>query len=198
MGIFTRENIGDTLNGIIKIGEVCAVDYSNCTARVVFDDDDGIVSNNLQVLQRNTYKNHDVAMPDIGEDVICLFLSSGIEEGFILGSVYAGDVMPPSNNGNERVVVFADDTEVRYDREKHEMYIKIGATEIKSNPKSTTIKSASITLDGDVHITGTTQADANMTCSATVTASTDCVGGGKSLVGHTHTGNMGSPTSSPN
>lgn len=198
MGIFMRENIGETLNGIIKIGEVCEVDYTDCTARVVFDDDNGMVSNKLQVVQRNTYKNHDVVLPDIGEDVICIFLSSGVEEGFILGSVYAGDVTPPSNNGNERVIVFSDDTEVRYDRKKHEMYIKIGATEIKSNPTSTMIKSASITLDGNVHITGTTQADADMTCNAKVTASTDCIGGGKSLVGHTHTGNMGSPTSSPN
>lgn len=71
---------------------------------------------------------------------------------------------------------------------------------------NTTIVSPTITLDGNVVITGTSNlqgvvtADSNINCSATVTANTDVIGGGKSLKGHTHGGvsSGGSNTLPPN
>lgn len=130
----------EELNTLIKIGEVSSIDPVKCTARVVFDDDDALVSYDLQVLQRNTYANHDYAMPDIGEDVICIFLPSGGEEGFILGSVYAGEITPPESDGNKRTTEFSDGTKITYDRAAHKLDISIGETKITADTQSVTVK----------------------------------------------------------
>lgn len=66
---------------LIKIGEVSSIDPAKCTARVVFDDEDGLVSYDLPILQRNSLKNHDFAMLDVGEDAIVLFFGEGQEDG---------------------------------------------------------------------------------------------------------------------
>ena len=129
--LFRDENVQELLNGLIKIGEVSSIDPAMGTARVLFDDDDSLVSYDLQVLQRNTFKNHDYAMPDVGEDVLCLFLPTGTEEGFILGSLYAGEVMPKESSGDVRSVVFADGSRLSFNRSTSELDITIGATSIK-------------------------------------------------------------------
>lgn len=128
--LFEKENVQELLNGLIKIGEVSSVNYETGTARVVFDDDDSVVSYDLQVVHRNTLKNQDYAMPDIGEDVLCVFLASGMEEGFILGSVYAGDIKPPEKSADKRTVVFSDGSMVSFDRSTSTLTVKIGNTTI--------------------------------------------------------------------
>lgn len=243
MNIFGANDTSEILNGLIRIGEVCEVDYAKGMARVVFDDDDSIVSNYLQVIHTNTYDNHDYAMPDIGEDVVCIFLSSGMEEGFILGSIYAGEITPPETSKDKRTVVFSDETKVSYDRALHELTIVIEGTKITANrenvevvaPKkvavtaedieatasntitatakdikadasssltatagsSAKITSPTITLDGEVSVTGNITVAKSVTVTETVTAAVDVLGGGKSLLSHTHTGNQGTPTSPP-
>lgn len=120
-----EDRLREILNGLIKIGEVSVIYPEKGTARVAFDDDDSIVSAELKVLKRNTFKNHDYGMPDIGEDVVCLFLPCAIEDGFILGSFYAGDVKPEENTGDLRTVVFDDETRIGYDRKAHKLFIEI-------------------------------------------------------------------------
>lgn len=165
---------------LIKIGEVSSIDPEKCTARVVFDDEDGIVSYDLPVLQRNTLKNHDFAMPDIGEDAIVLFFGEGQEDGVIIGSIYAGEVTPPESTENRRTVVFDDDTRVCYDRQEHKLTVTIEGTEIVFNrqdgsitvPNAVTINcttatvnaSSSMTINSpDTHVTGTLTVDKMIT-----------------------------------
>lgn len=121
----TEERLGEILNGLIKIGEVSVIYPDKGTARVVFDDDDSVVSAELKVLQKNTFRNHDYGMPDIGEDVVCLFLPCAPEDGFIIGSFYAGEVKPEENTGDLRTVVFDDETRIGYDRKAHKLFIEI-------------------------------------------------------------------------
>ena len=164
------------VQSLIKIGEVSSIDPAKCTARVVFDDEDSIVSYDLPVLQRNTIKNHDFAMPDIGEDAIVLFFGEGQEDGVILGSIYAGEVTPPESTENRRTVVFDDDTRVCYDRQEHKLTVTIEGTEIIFNrqdgsitvPNAVTINcttatvnaSSSMTINSpDTHVTGTLTVD---------------------------------------
>lgn len=205
-----NEEILEKLNGLIKIGEVSSVDYATGTARVVFDDDDSIVSNDLQVLQKNTFKNQDFVMPDIGEDVVCLFLPSGSEEGFILGSVYAGEVTPPESSGDKRTVVFEDGTKVSYDRASHELTVKIDGTTITANQQKISVTAPTIELNGKTTINGETTINGAVTTSdklstvgditsgAGVTATADVVAAGKSLSTHTHiSAAPGSPTGTP-
>ena len=156
---------------LIKIGEVSSIDLAKCTARVVFDDEDSIVSYDLPVLQRNTLKNHDFAMPDIGEDAIVLFFGEGQEDGVIIGSIYAGEVTPPESTENRRTVVFDDDTRVCYDRQEHKLTVTIEGTEIVFNRQD-----GSITVPNAVTINCTT-ATVNASSSVTLdTPKTDVTG----------------------
>lgn len=147
-------NLFDMPEGVpslIKIGEISSIDPAKCTARVVFDDEDSIVSFDLPVLQRNTLKNHDFVMPDIGEDAIVLFFGEGQEDGVIIGSIYAGEVTPPESTENRRTVVFDDDTRVCYDRQEHKLTVTIEGTEIVFNRQD-----GSITVPNAVTINCTT------------------------------------------
>lgn len=156
---------------LIKIGEVSSINPAKCTARVVFDDEDGLVSYDLPVLQRNTLKNRDFAMPDIGEDAIVLFFGEGQEDGVIIGSIYAGEVTPPESTEDRRTVVFDDDTRVCYDRQEHKLTVTIEGTEIVFNRQD-----GSITVPNAVTINCTT-ATVNASSSVTLdTPKTDITG----------------------
>ena len=149
---------------LIKLGEISSIDPGRGTASVVFDDEDGLVSYDLPVLQRNTLKNHDFAMPDIGEDAIVLFFGEGQEDGVIIGSIYAGEVTPPESTENRRTVVFDDDTRVCYDRQEHKLTVTIEGTEIVFNRQD-----GSITVPNAVTINCTT---ATVKASSSVTLDT--------------------------
>ncbi len=159
MGIFDKES---PLNNFIKIGEVSSVDYAKGTARVVFDDEDSLVSYDLPVRQINTIANKDYAMPDVGEDALCVFLPSGEEEGFIIGSWYAGAVAPPSGfSKDKRLTVFSDGSSFYYDRAAHEFKAQIGDTKITIDrigvevdaPKNVVVNSGqSVTVKGGQNV----------------------------------------------
>lgn len=131
--------IQEFLNNLIRIGKVSSVDYQKGTARVFFPDDDDIVSYDLPVLHRNCLKNKDYNMPDIDERVVCVFLSSGVETGFILGSIYTENVTPPESTGDKRTVVFDDGSRFSYNRETHQFEAQIEQTKIKANRKLITV-----------------------------------------------------------
>ena len=52
--------------------------------------------------------NKDYWIPDIGEPVLCVFLPTGIESGFILGSYYNKKNQAPVLDQNKRTVKFSD------------------------------------------------------------------------------------------
>ena len=124
----------------VRIGEVSSIDPVKCTARVVFDDEESMVSYDLPVLQRNTMGNRDYQMPEVGEDVVCLFRSGGCEDGFIIGSFYAGQVTPPETSPDKRTVVFRDDTKVSYDRASHKLSVQIDGTTIVADRQSVVVE----------------------------------------------------------
>ena len=113
-----------------KIGEVSSIDPERCTARVIFDDENSMVSYDLPIMQRNSFGNRDYQMVDVGEDVLCLFRGDGFEDGVIIGSFYAGDVEPPETTADRRTVVFKDGTRICYDRASHTLTVTIAGTVI--------------------------------------------------------------------
>lgn len=141
--LFQNDETMEFLKSIIRIGEVSSVDAAKGTARVVFDDFDSTVSYDLQVICRNTFANRDYAMPDVGEDVICVFLPTGTEAGFILGSVYAGEITPPESTINRRCVEFSDGSKFTYDRSAHIFTASIGDTSITVNETGVDVQSNS-------------------------------------------------------
>ncbi len=234
MGLFSNDEANGLWRHFIKIGEVSSINPAMGTARVVFDDEDSVVSYDLPVLQTNTYANKDYSMPDVGEDVLCLFLPSGLEEGFILGSFYAGEIELPESNGNVRTVVFADGTKISYDRALHTLSATMDGTSIVANRAGVQVKAPEVIVNeaNTVNIKGGTDVNVNagsliklvapsvtLTMGATtmklsgdsctidspevsmtgnLRVSGDVIAGGVSLKGHTHPGDSGGTTGSPN
>lgn len=139
MRIFNQVAGGNS-GSFMRLGEVTSIDCARAKVRVTFDDEDGMTSYWLPVMQRNTIANQDYWLPDIGEDVICVFFCEGVEDGFVLGSIYAGDVKPPENNGDKRTVVFKDGTRVSYDRAQHHLDIAIDETTLHADRSKVNIQ----------------------------------------------------------
>lgn len=161
----------------IRIGEVSSVDPKTCTARVVFDDEDGFISNDLPVIQRNTQSTKDYWLPAVGEDVICVFLPCGEEDGFILGSFYADEITPPVDSETKRYLEFPDGSTFEYDWEAHKLKAAIGDTVIEATENAVQVSGASkvkvtvpdiefvgnLKVDGDIKTTGGVEADGEVT-----------------------------------
>ncbi|TEB13358.1 phage baseplate assembly protein V [Pelotomaculum propionicicum] len=111
------------LKNLIRVGIISSTSPENCTARVAFEDRAAMVSFDLPVLVRGSLQNKDYWMPEPGEQVVCLFLPSGVAQGFILGSVYSSKDNPPVTDGNKRHIKFADGTTIEYDRTTHTLAI---------------------------------------------------------------------------
>jgi len=106
---------------VVRVGIVVSTDPAAGTVRVQIGDADGLVTHNLPVLHRQTLRNKDYAMPDPGEQVLCVFLPLGIEQGFCLGSFYSRVDGTPVQDQDKRHVTFADKTLLEYDRKNHEL-----------------------------------------------------------------------------
>jgi len=134
------------LKNLIRVGKVTAIDTTKHQARVLFDDKHSTVSYWLDIIVRNTFKNKDYELPDIDEQVICLFLPSGNAQGFILGATYSTKDVPPIDDKDKRHVKFEDETEIEYDRKDHILTIKL----VHPDGKINIIAPANVNVIGDV------------------------------------------------
>lgn len=113
---------------IFATGTISAVDTKNCRARVRLPDHDNLRSYWLDVLHRNTLKNRDYNLPDVGEQVKVL-MTPDAQEGVILGAVYSVKDKPVMDDQDIRRIDFGDDAYVEYNRKDSAMTI---AGEIKT------------------------------------------------------------------
>ena len=133
------------LNSIIRVAEVDSTDPDRATVRVRLGDDDQMVSHNLSVLVRNTMHNQDYWMPDVGEQVLCLFLPFGLEQGFVLGSFYSRPDQPPVQDQDKRHLAFKDGTWLEYDRSSN-----ILSGSVQGDVDLKVIGDADLDVDGDM------------------------------------------------
>jgi len=117
---------------IIRVGTVASTDPATGTARVQVPDADGLVSYDLPILQRQTLKNKDYAMPDPGEQVLCAFLPFGIEQGFVVGAMFSQVDTTPVQDQDKRHLEFEDGSWVQYDRKAHllQAHVEQGALRV--------------------------------------------------------------------
>ena len=156
-GIETTSELQNKLSMIVRVGYVVEVDSATHKAKVRFSDEDSD-SHWLRILCKNSFKNKDYNMVDLDEDVLCLCMPDGIEDGFILGSFYTGAIICPSSDINERKIQFEDDTTVTYNRCTHSLDIKINDTTIHADREIIDISSPNkINLNSkDINITAST------------------------------------------
>jgi phage baseplate assembly protein V len=112
---------GGILMELIKVGRVSSVYPDRCTAKVVFEDRDNLISGELQVIQQGSQDNKSYWMPTIGEQVVCLFLPNGKGDGYILGTTYNDEDKPVVQSVNKRTIRFQDGAVMEYDTEQHRL-----------------------------------------------------------------------------
>lgn len=103
----------------LRFADVVAVNQQDGTARVVLPDGNGMVSLPLRVMIARTHRDKFGCLPDIGEQVACLFSGQGLEQGVVLGSCYSSRDLSPNRPATDVFALFADGTSLSYDRDRH-------------------------------------------------------------------------------
>lgn len=128
--MFNEAEIAEAMSimrNLVRVGTVTATDDAKVTARVEFKDRSGIVSHELKILVKNSLQNKDYWMPDIDEQVLCLFLPIGIEKGWVLGSFYSNVTTANASDKKIRKAYFEDGSSAQYDRESHTLTVDVPA-----------------------------------------------------------------------
>ena len=140
------------VKNMFKVGIVESFNQENDTARVVFEESN-LKSYNLPIMVKQAKENKDYYVPDIGESVLCLFLPTGIESGFIIGSYYNQKDRPPVTDQNKRTVKFKDGTILEYDRATHKLTADVkGDIDIKATGKVDINASGAMNIHSDTSI----------------------------------------------
>lgn len=110
---------------LIREGVVTQVIPERCAVRVTFEDRDGLTSAELPVLLPSCFKDKFYALPDIGDEVVCLCLPNdpNSNSGYVIGSRYHDKNEPPADSIDISRIRFADGTEITYDRASHVLSI---------------------------------------------------------------------------
>lgn len=105
------------LRSMVRVGIVSEVIPADCAARVVFEEKDETTSPVLPVLTRGGKVNRDFWLPDIGEQVVCLFSANdkNFSTGWILGAHYKAGT-GNADSVDKRRIDFSDGSFVEFDR----------------------------------------------------------------------------------
>jgi len=199
----------ENLNKLINVGIVSSVDYEKATVRVNHLDRD-VVSGPLSVLQPRTQGNKGYSMPEIGEQVLCLFMPQNrFIDGFVMGSIYNKQDVPQGAKGLKSFS-WSDGSYVKYDENSKKMEVKsvgevsieagtivrINAQDLEANIGGSVniVAQGNLKLvggGGEMELTGgSARFNNELRC-------VDVVTDRGSHNSHTHTGNMNQPTSPP-
>lgn len=140
--------LNDLLAQVIRVGFVVARDEAAMRVRVEIVDTttEALTTDFLQVLVPRAQKDRVYDLPDLDDQVLCLFLPFAREAGFVIGSMY-GEVTPPVSSGDKWHRTFADGAVLEYDRAAHKLMAKIpGAVEVTASGEIVVTSSTKITL----------------------------------------------------
>lgn len=169
-------------------GIVVAVDEKTAKVRVKFPDLDNMVSYWLPVVIHKTHRDKHYWLPDIGELVIVLSDEDGdYTQGYVLGAIYNSEDPPPIQDRNKHYIRYSDGTEIEYDRETHTLKVNIPKGEMHI-----TVQNG----NGSVYINGNLIVSKEIYDHNQTKGSLDLLRQTYNM--HTHTGDSGGNTSTPN
>lgn len=197
----------------VRLGNVSSIDYENGLCEVTYPDRDDTVTEMVPFLSRREYM-----MPEVDDLVVVLHPGDSPEDAVVLGTIWNKKIKPAE--GKEKIF------RKEYCNEDGKAYRKFDANAkelldfvegkkiLKAKSLEVKIGSVTVTISegGDVKITSpasiTVQAASELKLTATTltasAATVNITGGGgdvtvsgKSLVKHTHNGNLGKPTTPP-
>ena len=122
------------VKNFVRVGVVSSVDEAAGTVKVTFEDRDNTVSADLPTISRGSLKNKDYWLPDINEEVVCIFMTNdkNLSTGWVLGTHFSDKAPPNAASLEKRRFDFGDGTFFEYDRGSHELTINcVGNVNIK-------------------------------------------------------------------
>ena len=105
----------------------------------------------LPVLCRRACADLTYDLPDIGDQVLCVFLPIGLEQGFVAGSMF-GKQSPPVTNPDKVHRRFKDGTFLEYDRNEHNLTANVQGDVVITATGSVTVTAKTIQLTGQESI----------------------------------------------
>ena len=165
---------------MLRFGIVTQINPVTVQARVNFADDES-TSYWLPIIQSKTMKDKFFVMPDIGEEVACI-MDENSEDGVILGAIYSSVDLPVVTSEKQISVYLENSSLINIDKETNTL----------------TITFENINLNGKINHTGMLINTDGITSQADITDKTSSMQAMRDIYNsHSHTGNQGSPTSSP-
>ena len=156
----------------IRIGIVDSINTDKATARVHFEDRQGVDTADLFVTVPKTLKDHYYYMPDIGERVRVVMDPEAPTKGCVMGSYYCDGREPPIKDPDKAYVQFMDKTLLEYDRSLHKLTIHI----LAAGDKSIEVETASditVKTNGRLVVEAAKDIDIESGMAINVKASTD-------------------------
>ncbi len=165
---------------MLKFGTITSINPLTARARVQFAED-GMNSYWLAVLQNKTLNDKFYSMPAVGEQVACL-MDENSEEGVILGAIYTSEDTPVIETEKQYSANFEDGTFANVDKETQTL----------------TLSFPNIHLIGNITHEGTLSNTDGIISQADITDKKSSMQAMRDIYNpHKHTGNQGSPTSTP-
>ena len=106
------------MDKIVRRGFISTVNPEKHTARVTFEDEDNLVSEEMPVIVPAANRNNFYALPDINDQVIVLYeqIDNQQGSGVILGSIYSEVNQPKVNSQDITRIDFDDGSFFEFDR----------------------------------------------------------------------------------
>ncbi len=173
-------DLRQVLSSLVRVGKVVALLPEKGAVRVEFADltanDRPLVSAELQVIYSKTHADKEYFLPDLGEQVVCLFLPGGLQTGFVLGSVYSRADSVPVADPDKRHWTFKDGTEIEYDRKTHVLKADVrGDVVVRADKSVEATAGTDITAEAGGNITATAGVGVQITAGAPVTVTAPAV-----------------------
>lgn len=152
-----KQWIVNYVSQFIRVGFVSGRDEKRMRVRVRVTDTvtNELVTDWLQVIVPRAKKDRCYDLPDIGDQVLCVFLPFAAECGFVLGSMYGEDA-PPVAAGDKCHRVFEDGTVLEYDRAAHLLTADVqGDAVVKTTQSIKAVAGTTIDAEAVQHISMT-------------------------------------------
>lgn len=127
-------------------------------------------------------------MPDINDTVLCFFIPFS-HEGFCIGKWFSKTNIPPVNHRDIWFKKLRKKADISFDDRTETLTL---------NAKYIVLNGELLTVNSNIAQVGNFQTSGTIIGIGSITSSTDVVANGISGFSHTHTGNLGANTSTPN
>lgn len=197
----------------VRLGNVSSIDYENGLCEVTYPDRDDTVTEMVPMLSNREYR-----MPEVDDLVVVLHPGDSPEDAVILGTIWNEKIKPAegkekvfrkeySNEDGKAYRKFDTNAKELLDFVDGKKILKAKSLEIKIGSATVTISESGsvkvgspagieIKASGELKLSATTLTASAATVNITGGGG-DVTVSGKSLVKHTHTGNLGKPTTPP-